>query len=277
VKRIEFIGAPAVGKSTMYREIDKLRRARDKWITYDEARKKIAENMDIKGINLLKLMQICLRYNILKRIQDTFISALLASHEEDIFDKMETKYTDITEGIINDPSVCNYITTLKELRLYKHYYDLLFKKVLTPDYFDTKGYILYDEGLININKVFETKESSRDIFEDKRNYDLDIIPSGVVFCNMEKEKYLQRVKTRIQKGHGTFIETGLGGDLAVWCGLRLESAKNKAQVLKEYMIPVLEIDMSEPIEENAGTVIGYMDGLIKNTGEDKKRIVMKMT
>jgi hypothetical protein len=259
MNKIEFIGAPAIGKSTVLQEVIGLRNREDKWLTSKEARIRIVENMECKKIGMLGSVQFCLKHNMVKRLNDLMASVIIASYEKDIFEKMQGKYNDLAYTFLyNFPSDEN-LNAIQRFKRLGYYYELLFKEIMTLEYFQTKELIIYEEGIIQNNSAFENESTAKILFDKYSDREKNVIPTGVIYCHLDDAIYLRRCRNRINTTNEMFFDPSINDErLAELCRRKQNNIENKNNVLKKYNIPVLEIDMNNSEKENAKLVYGFI-------------------
>lgn len=251
--RIEFIGAPAIGKSTVLKETIKLRGKNDFWLTSKEARIKIAKNKKYNKFNIQKLFQFCLKMDIFKKMHNSLSSFILKEYENYIWDIANSKYNDLVNLFLNDIYSRKDLSSMEKLVFISFYNSLLIKEYMIFDYFKINNLLVYDEGIIHNNEAFINEKLCGEFIKKNIQLKTNIIPSGIIYCFINNESvYLKRRIERIKKGNGVFFERQLNNkEIELLCSRSLKSANDKVNIFRKYSIPILEIDMSNPIEDNA--------------------------
>lgn len=87
----------------------------------------------------------------------------------------------------------------------------------------------------------------------------DMLPAGLVYCNLPPEMIYEHRKKRISKTGGNFTERGLS-DAELHADARLHALRmqNRVQVLQKMGLPVLEISMTESIDKIVPTVLEFI-------------------
>lgn len=259
--KIEFIGAPAIGKSTVLEKTVTLRSKNDSWLTSKEAKIKIAINKKYKKFNMQKLFQFCLKMGIIKGMHNYLSAFILKEDEKYIWDNLNAKYNDLVFLFLNEINNNKDLNSMVKMKLINFYYGLI-KEYIILDYFIFNNLLVYDEGIIHNNDAFKNEKICGEFIQKNIQQKTNIIPSGIIYCFInDGSVYLKRRIERIKKGNGIFLERQLNNkEIELLCSRSLKSANNKVNILKKYNIPILEIDMSNPIEDNAKKVYKFISG-----------------
>lgn len=252
MKRIEFIGGPAVGKTTVFNEITKIKKLKDQWMTYKEARIHLAKKVNIKNHTTIKFAQTILKMRAFEKVHSKFASFILNKFNENIFDEISNNYEDVSMVFLEELYNNGSISSIQKMRLTSYYYNLLLNGVIIFDYFKLDKLVIYEEGIIHNSSAFRDDKKASIVLKNHKNLGTSAIPIGIVHCYMDEEEYFKRRKDRISQGKGIFLDRTLSdNDLKELCQRSLKSAKEKIEVLKNYNVQVLELDMENPIKDNA--------------------------
>ncbi len=262
MKRIEFIGGSGVGKTTLFLEIIKLKRAKDCWMTVEEARQNLAKTVYPKR-KLHKLFQLYLRINKIKILQPQMVNRILNSYKVDVIDSMQDRYSDVAdlilEGLINSS-----INSVKKIALASYYKQLLFDEIILFDFFKIEGLVAFHDSIIHVSQAFNVEEKVKTIFENHRILKTSLIPVGIVYCYLDKVKCLERRKKRINEGKGSLGERTLKNkELKELNHRSLKVAEDKIKVLKNYNIEILELNMEDSVQDNAKKAYNFINKLSK--------------
>ncbi|NLN86083.1 MAG: hypothetical protein GX133_00485 [Syntrophomonadaceae bacterium] len=263
MKRIEFIGGSGIGKSTLYREVVRHKKRQDPWMTAAEARGYLAKTIEVDKA-ALRLAQLYLKTNIpiTKRLRGYLTSKILSRYSRDIFDSVHEKYLDVADAFLGPLYEYGEINSVRKLSLYAHYYNQSLLQIMLLDYYKLNEVVVFDDGLIHNTPGFSEEDRFRAILANHANNGTSVIPTGIVYCIMNEKSYLERRKGKIRQGRGTARERTLNDEqLERSCHQFLKSSHGKISLLRKYGIPGLEIDMDDPIKENAQTVYEYIDDL----------------
>lgn len=129
MKGIEFIGAPAVGKSTLMKEVLGLRKYNDTWLTSKEARIKIAKGLDNTDL-LHKIIQLCLHLNIMKRGHNLMASLILKKFEQEVMAQKQMEYNYIAGMFLKQIKESN-VGYMQNMQAISFNFDILFREVMT--------------------------------------------------------------------------------------------------------------------------------------------------
>lgn len=258
MKRIEFVGGSGVGKTTLLKEIIKLKNTQDSWMTVEEARLNLAKTVKPKR-KLHKLFQLYLKINIINIFQQQMTNRILNSYKADVIDSMQDCYSDladlILEGLIQDSR-----NSVKKIVLASYFAKLLFDEIMLFDYFKIKGLVTFHDGIIHVSSAFSYEEKVKMIFENHKKLETSLIPVGVVYCYLDKIECLERRKKRINEGKGASGERGLTNkELKEICHRSLKVAEDKIRVLKNYNIEVLELNMEDSVQDNTKKAYDFIN------------------
>ncbi|MDQ2085658.1 hypothetical protein RBH29_04320 [Herbivorax sp. ANBcel31] len=262
MKRIEFIGAPAVGKSTVLQEVLKMRRNNDKWLTPGEAMVKIAKSINYKKSILFRIIHLCLKLNLMKSQQVNMASIILKKHDQDVLSNVQEKYNDIANLYVNELFKNENINSIHKLKLSSSYFNILFKEIMVLDYYQLDNLVIYDEGIIHNNSAFKNEELCGQVLKKHIDDKSDVIPRGIIYCYMEEKQYLERRKKRINNGKKIIFDMNLKNDqFEEMCIRALKRSEDKIKVLENYDVPILKIHMSQSIQENTKYVYDFIKNM----------------
>jgi len=125
MRRIEFIGGPAVGKSTVLNEVIKMRSPDESWITVEETKIHLAKTIELDKKKLQRLMQIYLKQNVLKKYRYSMASNILNCYRNSVLVRMNEKYSDIADLFMNRIIKSDRINSLHKMGLTSFYFNLL--------------------------------------------------------------------------------------------------------------------------------------------------------
>ncbi len=263
MKRIEFIGGSGVGKSTLFQEVARHKKRQDAWLTAEEARIYLARTIAVDK-TALRLAQLYLKTNMTrtKRLREYLTSKILSRSSRDIFDSIHDKYLDVADAYLEPMYEYDEINSVRKISLTADYYHRFLSEIMLLDYHPLNKVVVFDDGLIHNTSGFSQAERFRTILANHTSHGTSVIPVGIVYCNMNENSYLQRRRDRIRQGRGTALERTLNDDqLQRSCFQFLKSSQGKINVLRNYGIPVLEIDMEDPITVNARPVYEFINDL----------------
>lgn len=255
MRRIEFTGGSAIGKSTVLKAAAEMRKSGDKWLTAQEARIIAAKSMQAKS-SVHRLIQIWLKLNLVKKGQVTVASSLLKDFHNAISNHSQDKYCDLTALFFDQLLAQENLTPVQKLRRAEYYCDMLLNGVMLFDYLQFEKFIVYEEGIVH---SFRRGEKSAQFIEENLRNDTDVLPTGVVYCYLDEDKYIQRVQERAKNGQDIFSVGKLSSaSLIDVCHKALECEAEIVSVMKNLNIPVLQIDTADPVKENAELVYHFI-------------------
>lgn len=262
MKRIETIGGPGIGKTTLFKEIIKLKKAKDCWVTVEEARRNLAKTVKPKN-KLHKLFQFYLKINLISIYQQQMAIRILNSYTSDVLDSMWKSYSDVADLIFKGLNKNNNNAVIKMV-LASYCYKLLIKEIMLFDYFKVDDFVVFDESIIHNSSAFSDAKKIELIFKNHEKLKTGVIPKRLIYCFLEEERYLERRKNRIREGKGTLVERTLKQqELKIFCYRSLKYAEEKIKVLKNYNIEILELNMEEPVSDNAKQAYDFINNLSK--------------
>lgn len=254
MKKIELIGASGVGKTTFSKELLKSKRA---WKTPDEARIEIVRNMTFKNFksHKQKLCYLLLKLNIFPNINSKFASHSLSNYvKEKMYNDMN-KYNDLISLMLNSIINDNEIESFRKGEFIAFYMNLIINDIIAIEDSNENSLILYDDGIVH-NTIGLLNEEYFNLMITKNHKILDyVLPQAVIFCELNIEDNIKRRKQRIANGKGTCFETNLSHDKIVQiCQKSISNSNNKISLLKKYNIPILKINMNDPVKINVKIV-----------------------
>ena len=95
MKRIEMIGASGVGKTTLMREVMKLKTENDQWLSLEEMKIKLAKAVDVRDVKYLKHLQLLLKMNLFRQHRSGIAVLILNRYNREIVDRLHLRYEDI--------------------------------------------------------------------------------------------------------------------------------------------------------------------------------------
>ncbi len=262
MKRIEFVGGSGVGKTTLLKEIIKLKKAKDCWMTVEEARQHLAKIVKPKT-KLHKLFQLYLKINLIGIFHQQMTNRILNSYKNDVFDSIYKYYSEVADLIFEELCKNNNNNGLRKMEEASFYYHLLLNETMFFDYFKFDTLVVFDESIIKNAPMFSDEEKVKTIFENHKKLQTSLIPAGIVYCYLDRIKYLERRKNRIHEGGAPFFDRIVNDDkkLEKACLRSLKSAEEKIKVLKNYNIEILELNMEALVSVNAKKAYDFINKL----------------
>ncbi len=230
-------------------------------MTVEEARRHLAKTVKLKR-KLHRLFQLFLKISSINILQRPMIRRILNSYTAGVLDSMQESYSDLVDLIFEGLYKNNKINSVKKIAQASYYYKLLFDELMLFDYFKIDDLVVFDESIIHNSADFSDEEKVGIIFKNHKILKTSVIPVGVVHCYMDKLEYLERRKNRISEGRGISLDRTLKHkELEDLCYRSLKSAEEKIKVLKNYNIEILELNMEEPVSDNAKKAYYFINKL----------------
>lgn len=259
MKRVEFLGASGVGKSTLIKNIMDTRTSLDHWYLPEEARRQIAQSFTYKNARGLKqlISLILIKHGIGNPATiRTAVDLLLANHESAVYETTARKYSGIIGLMLykinSDPS----IEPLIKAHIIKTAYNSLIRNVALIDHFGFEHVVIYDESLFKNNMWFFNAEDYRTIITARVNHQSCENPDLIVNCDLSIEETFRRRKERIAKRNREDQESLMNDDdLMRSCQKMRLYTESKVQALKENGVNVLTLDMTQELLVNTNKVI----------------------
>ena len=261
LKRIEFVGGSGVGKTTLLKEIIKLKKSKDCWMTVEETRRNLAKTIKLKR-KLHKLFQLYLKINPISIFQQSMINRILNSYMVDVLDSMYEYYSDIADSIFETLCKNDKTNSVMNMSTAAHCFNLLYRELMFFNYFKIDSLVVFDESIIHHSSAFSDEEKVKMLFKNHKKLGTSIIPIGIVYCHLDRVKYLERRKNRIREGKATFFDRNQKNEeLQKSCYRELKATEDKIKVLKNYDIEILKLNMENPVTVNAKKVYDFINKL----------------
>ena len=252
MKRIDFIGAPGVGKTSIYRELLRQRTKKDNWLTYDEAKIKIAEQYILKDKKYLKL--VLLKASLFKNIHIFVADRILEKYYNKSLWNKRNEYNHflsaVMEGILIERK-----EPVRKLIGINWFFELI-REVAFLENSKISGMFLFDESLSQ--KIYGLTEYNQRLSKNiVRDYFNAMPPPDIlIYCYADFGTLLDRLnnrKNRIPVHHGlnndqlkTVILNHMNISLI---------AKN---ILKKRNIPIIAVDTNNNIKTNAKEILNLI-------------------
>jgi hypothetical protein len=265
MEKIEFIGASGAGKTTLFKELLLERNDNKGWSTPQEARIEIAMQQKYTLIkdDLLRFISYNI-YSLYKRnplflriaLEKNLIDKYTKTFKNDVAD-----YNCLFELLLD--SACMKTNHLRPYNIihFFHFYELLLIRDLALlNFFDYNGVVVYEDGIIHNSLGMENANAYEKILHLSPEKRKQIIPSGIIYCNISLEENILRRKKRIANGKITSLELNFNEDELI--ELCKESCADTARVIElmhDLDVPILEIDMTKSNEENVPQIISFID------------------
>ncbi|TFE01711.1 hypothetical protein [Jeotgalibacillus salarius] len=261
MERIEFIGGPATGKSTLYFEMLKNRTDEDSFRSVTEVKKEIAltHQSNLAKNKLDKLFYLFLKMDLFKDRHHFMIDHLLRTVVPDILHTQLSDYDFFFKILIKHMADSGKLSPSTQTAIIDFYYKIIVKDVALLDFFDVKDTVIYEEGIIHNNEgMIDPFNYLTDLDHSPFRKD-HLHPACVIHCDLDIDLYYERRIARIEKGHGIFLDKHLTRDeLYTECLDALNEGRKKTELMEKLNIPLLRLDMATPIEDNTFKALNFI-------------------
>lgn len=249
MKRIDFLGAPGVGKSTLYNHLIANRRKGTFWITPTEAELKIARE-HIKKLSTKNkkvfLARLALNNIFFKPLHPTIVDKVINLVENEIIWDNKIKYTEfLNQAVLG--ACLEEKDSLRRLMGINYF----FKVMKTVVLFENSKYdeiVILDESLSQ--KVCGLTHYKESYFEKqtKEYFSCIPVPDLLIHCKLDIKTTLQRLITRYKTipAHRNITKA----ELLEVVKIHNKIANIGAKILKQRNVLVLDIDMKQCPEKN---------------------------
>tara|TARA_B100000768_G_scaffold181304_1_gene203744 strand:- start:1737 stop:2507 length:771 start_codon:yes stop_codon:yes gene_type:complete len=252
MKRVEFIGASYVGKSTIYKELAKKLDSESQYLTEEQFLKLGRSEMGLTVFIYRKVKQLFINnfggfYNLYQTQEIEYIDDTTFKNYEQTLtmcfkdDVIKLKGLEFSNKI--------YLSTLKKVAQYNYYQSLNSEKT-----------ILVEESIIHwhlamhvllLNNKFNLDEGS--------NKDIGLFPKAIIYCYADEETILKRIKLRekdkkINSNHINLTRNEILNKAIVKQNMFLEYAKFAEDIGSN----VLRINTADSIKENIQKIDAFL-------------------
>jgi len=261
MKRIEFIGASGVGKTTLLKHLLDERAPEDKWLTNIEFKIQLARKLKIASpiVSKRNLMILKLRLNLLKDKHPGISNYLLKPYEDSAIEHNVEPYHGFLDLITKNLSGSDNLSAAKKIKLMEYWFARI-KTVALFDYFDQNSIVVFDESIIHNNPGTSDLKAYRKMLDSRPDFASIINPLAVVFCRLSpEENHKRQIKRKEKNNLQGSPEALLVDNLSkAQCIRRLEESKRKADVMEKVGVPVYEVNMAESPAHNAKRIIKFI-------------------
>jgi hypothetical protein len=198
--RIDFLGAPGVGKTTIYEKLIRSRKSQSDWMSPIEAKIFLANKYAAQDLSKIKNFISLMIFNIIffKKIRPSIAARILSEKlKDEISDKVSSNKK-LLEVVLNFSS-SQYIDPWQRIRIVRNWYDIVYETYLF-DISNYPGVVLFDESLskkgLNLVSSLCRVEMGRNIENYFKNMPL---PDAIIYCELDVEEAFLRVKMRNEK------------------------------------------------------------------------------
>lgn len=249
MRRIELIGCPGVGKSSLYREFIRQNNRDSSWLTPNKAYNKIVKehlnNIEVKSKRDVILSSL-LNADLFKKLHPYFLKKLLNSiNLKSVWDYQQD-YADLVSNALLGASLENK-EPLRRLYGLNLFYQSL-KDIAFIENSTLNDIVMFDESLSQ--KILGLTHWEEGFFENQTfdYFSLIPIPVAIINCKLDYNLNISRIKSRAKTIPG---HIGRSNDEL----LEIIKVQNKifeigVDVLKKRGVIILTLDMSHDLNKN---------------------------
>lgn len=261
MERVDFLGSPATGKTTLFREIFRQRTKKDAWMTPEEALSAVAIEYALQNGNSFK--NICfasiLKTGFFKKIHPSIKGRILNPYRLELVWKRMKGYADFFEVALEGGFVVEEVEPFFKAFRISWFYQIA-DEVIFLEQINRKGLVLYDESLSH--KVFDVLLSRKKIYKKlvEKYFKSMPLPRAVISCELSADEVFNRTR---KKDRLPYVQRGLSDDqlfemIQVQCGI----AEIGADILGKRGVSVVEVDMSQELKANAIKIADILKEMI---------------
>lgn len=243
MKRVDFIGAPGVGKSTLLRSLITHNRSPGRWITQKEALYKALN----KSENVKKTHKLLLFASKVFRLKQTQMLHFVAErgNKKEFNNEVLNKAFFLVEAKVENRFSDERYSPSSRFNSILSYYDKM-RKLFLYDKTTSKSIVLCDES-------FSHHTRATDIIElvKQQGNAFCLVPDGVVHCTAPIEIVMERLKKRQNKN----------GAIERYANMKNKELRNETKRTINYIeekatdiaslgVPVKTIDVSQSIDSS---------------------------
>ena len=259
MKRIEFIGAPGVGKSYLIQQllqqkiIDRL--DSDTSFFKQKAQELYGSKNPLSRRGLMT-------YNLFPSKHLNWSMELLQSDLKKAYDST-MHYFDYLLTLFVKYYFFESNSSIKGKVGHTSAYINLIKNAALLDHFNDDRIVLLDEGLIQNNRgiILQTTEFVEKMKKNEKEC-FKSMPAAVVFCELKSMENLKRIKDRVSKGGGIYLEHQLSDDDLL---KRIATFRKEYELIKKVVIelgiPSIVLDLTEPLEKTIQKSLYFIKNL----------------
>ena len=259
-RRIEFIGGPAIGKSTLLKEVLKARPAGDAWKTPGETLIQIARGQKVALFppNVRAPMILALRSGAFKKMQPALTARIMDPFEEPAFLSSWPACNGLLELLFAWLAGARHLEPYHKAKVAAFYLSVLKKHALLA-HFGAPELVVDDDGIVHNNPKLADRDAYRALLQRDPRIGDSIRPAGVVYCKLSLDSFCERRQKRIDRKAGIFLDRPLSrSELLAECLRLLDLSARKVEWMREDGAAVLEVDMARNPAENSQAVLRFI-------------------
>lgn len=245
--RIEFIGAPGVGKTSLLETLVTKQKSSRNWRSIKEVKIEIASTLGNShySFNRRGLMKL----GLFRSRHEYWANEVLSSYKSRALIKNLSKFDDIIMDTLYYYATENsFITSSFQRVQYINYCIELIKQYSLFSLFSYNRPIVFCEFLVHNLPIYNSYESIIKFIHKDMTLKEIVLPKAVIHCHLDAKSVLERRQNRMQKGESRFFDLDLSNDeIYKQCIISIAQSKKKRDALCKIGIPVLDLDMSKDL------------------------------
>lgn len=203
LKRVDFFGAPGVGKSTLYKELIKQRPKSKPWLTPGEAKIIWAQQYATKNANTKTeiLKAFLLKSNIFKKLHPFLAEQVVKPAMANMLWDQKNEYADFIEVALSGAAIKEK-EPLRRLLGLAWFFDVFATAVFFSHMLNNQ-LVFFDESLCQ--KVFGVLDCKSNLYENITVQYFENIPRPdvFIFCELDQNVLFQRItaRSKVIPGH----------------------------------------------------------------------------
>lgn len=254
MKRVDFLGAPGTGKSTLYSQLVPRLDKSSNWYSLKDAEHIIVKDY-LNSLNTRNskeyLARLVINNYLLKPIHSKINSKLIKRIENDIIWKNRIKYVDFLNEVLSSISTQEKDPVNKLMGI-NWFYDVIKSVAIIENSNDVYN-VIFDESLSQ--KVYGIAHyyGPKDKQKVEMYFKLMPKPKKLVYCHLTSDKILERVQHRSKTipSHRELSET----DLINKINNHIQISEIGYRVLKDRGVDVIKVNMMENSKTNVEKIL----------------------
>lgn len=260
MKRIDFLGAPGVGKSTLYKQLIDSRGGGSFGLTPKEADLKLAREYlnNIPKKNIKEILAVGTLNNIfLKPLHPIIVDKVIRRVEDESIWAEREQYSEFLNQALLGACV-EEKDPVRRLMGANWLFDVI-KKVAVVENSKFDDVVLFDESLSQKIYGVTYHDTELDRQEIEMYFNLMPKPLHLVYCYLTPDRVLERLNSRskVIPSHRGLDETNLLNKITI----QMQIAEIGYQVLKSRGINIVELDMQDSINKNAEKLVHLLHNI----------------
>lgn len=250
MKRIDFLGAPGVGKTTLYNELASDRNNQFNFLTPDETKYVLAKRKLISKKKTLKdwYKFLLLNSHLYKFTTPDLVDIILKNDIDEYMwsnDFSKFLYSAIQNMNVEEKSIVHRIIGTIE------FYNKV-SEILYLESFNLRKKVIYDESILHgifTLLYYKNKNKSEDIV--KNYFGTVELPEIAIYCKAPVKKIVERIIIRKKKTNKLNKSHRDNRELYDVIKFQTEMLEYALEILKRRKLEILEIDMGTDVKQNS--------------------------